>query len=117
MRFAQTNFPGKAGVLDGSERRRTGAAIVSADGDNVGASFGDACGDDADAGAGHEFDADAGAGVDGAQIVDELSEIFDAVDIVVRRRRNQRSARCSVADARDIWSNFFRRELTTFTGL
>src|SRR5580693_6098456 len=55
VRFAQTDFPGQAGVFDGGQGRRTGAATVAADGDDVGAGFGNARGDDANAGAGDEF--------------------------------------------------------------
>src|SRR5439155_4501138 len=100
MGFAQTDFPGQSGVFDGRERRRAGTPVVAADGNDVRTSFGDAGGDDADTGARNEFYADARARVNGAEIVDELREIFDAVNVVVRRRRNQRSAGCGVADAR-----------------
>ena len=67
VRFAKADFPGQTRVFDGGERRRAGAAVVAADGDDVGARFGDACGDDADTCAADEFDADARAGIDGAQ--------------------------------------------------
>ena len=61
VRFAQANFPGQAGVLDRSERRRAGAAVVTADGDDVSARFGDAGGDNSHAGAGHQLHADSRA--------------------------------------------------------
>src|SRR5204863_489594 len=76
MRFAQANFPGKTGVLDGGQRRRAGSAVVAADGDDVRARFGHARGNDADAGAGNEFYADARARIHGAQVVDQLREVF-----------------------------------------
>jgi hypothetical protein len=37
-----TNFPGQSRIFNGSERRRTGAAVVTADGDDVRASLGNA---------------------------------------------------------------------------
>ncbi len=117
MRFAQPNFPGKTGVLDGSQRRRAGAAIVAADGDDIGACFGYARGDDADAGAGNELYADASARIHGAEVVNQLREIFDAVDVVMRGRRNQRRARSGMADARDVFADFLGGELAAFAGL
>ena len=48
VRFAKANFPGQTRVFDRGERRRAGAAVVAADGDDVGACLGDACGDDPD---------------------------------------------------------------------
>src|SRR6266849_9219145 len=86
MCFAQPNFPGKTGVLDGGQWRRAGTAIVPADSDDVRARFGYARGNDADSGAGNEFYADARAGIHGAQVVDQLREVFDAVNVVMRRR-------------------------------
>ncbi len=90
---------------------------MTADGDDVGASLGDAGGDDADSGAGNELDADASAGIDGAQVVDQLREVLDAVNVVMRRRRNERRAGSGVADARDVFADFFGGELAAFTGL
>src|SRR5258708_2768774 len=117
MCFAQPNSPGKASVLDGRQRRRTGAAAVPANGDDVRAGFGDTGGDDADTGAGDEFYADARARIHGAQVMDQLREVFDAVNVVVRRRRNERSAWRGVADAGDVFADFLRGQLAALTGL
>src|SRR5258708_32844131 len=117
MCFAQPNFPGKTGVLDGGQWRRTGTAVVPADGDNVRARLGYARGNDADSGTGNEFYTDAGARIHGAQVVDQLSEIFDAVNVVMRRRRNQRGAWRGVPDARDVFADFLGGQLAAFTGL
>src|SRR5260370_402950 len=117
MCFAQPNFPGKASVLDGRQRRRTGAAAVPANSDDVSAGFGDTGGDDADTGAGDEFYADARARIHGAQVMDQLREVFDAVNIVMRRRRNERRARGGVAGARDVFADFLCGQLAALTGL
>src|SRR3982075_1995281 len=117
MRLAQTNFPGKTSVLDGGQGRRAGTAVVPADGDDVRARLGNARGNDADSGAGNEFYADAGARIHGAQVMDQLREVFDAVNVVMRRRRNQRRAWRGVADARDVFADFLRRQLAALTGL
>src|SRR6202171_1279125 len=117
MRFAQTDLPGKTGVFDRSERRRTSAAVVATDGDDVGASLSNARGDDAHARAGDEFNANASARIRSTQIVDQLGEIFDAVNVVVWRRRNERRARSCVPDACDVFRDFARGQLAAFAGL
>ena len=90
--FGQTEFPGCAGVFDGRERRRAGAAVVAADEDDVGVGFRDAGGDGADADLGDELDADAGAVVRVFEVMDQLGEVFDGVDVVVRRGRDEPDA-------------------------
>ena len=86
MGLAQADFPRQTGILDRRERRRTSPAIVAADRDDVGACFGNAGGDNANACAGNELHADAGVWIDGTQVVNQLREVFDAIDVVVRRR-------------------------------
>jgi len=69
-----------------------GAAIVAADGDDVCAGFGDSGGDDADARAGNQLHAMRARGFTARKSWIKLREVFNAVNIVMRRRRNQRSA-------------------------
>ena len=71
------------------------------DEDDVGVRLGHAGRDGADAGLAHQLHADARARVDVLQVEDELRQILDRVDVVVRRRRDQRHARRRVAHARD----------------
>ncbi len=117
MSFAQADFPRQTSIFDGSERRRARASIVTADRDNVRTSFGHARGDDSNASSGDELDADARAGIDGPQVVDELGEVLDAVNVVMRRRRNERRAGSRMANSCDIFGDFAGGELTAFTWL
>ena len=57
---------------------------------------------DADAVLGDELDADARARVGALEIVDELRQVLDGVDVVVRRRRDQAHARRRVTRARNV---------------
>src|SRR5260370_33356283 len=57
------------------------------------------------------------ARIHGAQVMDQLREVFDAVNVVVRRRRNERSAWRGVADARDVFAAFFGGQLAAPPGL
>ncbi len=108
---------GRAGVLDRGERRRARAAVVAGDEDDIGVRLGHARGDRADAGFGHELDADLGARVDLLEVVDELRQVLDGVDVVVRRRRDQRDAGHGVAQPRDDGADLVAGQLAALAGL
>src|SRR5438094_740099 len=65
----------------------------------------------------YQLHADTRARVDLLEIVDELRQVLDRVDVVVRRRRDQGHARYRVAQARDQGRDLVGRELASFTGL
>ena len=92
VRFRQTQFPGAAGILDRGQRARAGAAVIAGDRDQVGIGLGDAGRDRADAGLGHQLDRHQRARIDLLQVEDQLREILDRIDVVMRRRRNQADA-------------------------
>ena len=89
MRFGQAQFPRKAGVLDAGLRRGAGAAVVAADQHHVRVRLGHAGGDGADADFGHQLHADARVVVGVFQIVNQLRQVLDGINVVMRRRRNQ----------------------------
>ena len=91
---------GRAGMGQRGQRRGAGAALVAGDGDVVGAGLRDARGDRADAHLGHQLDRDARRRIDVLQVVDQLRQILDRIDVVVRRRRDQADAGRRVAHAR-----------------
>ena len=69
-----------------------GAAVVAADQDDVGVRLGDAGRDRADADLGDQLHADARAAVGVLQVVDQLRQILDRIDVVVRRRGDEADA-------------------------
>ncbi len=91
--LGQAELPGHAGVLDARQRRRARAAVVAGNQDDVGVRLGHARGDRADAHFGDELHVNPRVMVGVLQVVDELRQVLDRVDVVVRRRRNQRHAR------------------------
>jgi hypothetical protein len=99
------------------QRRGAGAAVIAGDGDVVGARLGDAGGHRADAHFGHQLDRDVGRRVDVLQVVDQLRQILDRVDVVVRRRRDQANARGRVAHLGDRRVDLVAGQLTAFAGL
>ena len=116
LRFREAEFPRNAGMLDGTQRRRAGAARVSADQNHVGMCLCHACRDRAHPDFGHKFNGDAGVRIDVLQVVDQLREIFDRVNVVVRRRRNQADARDGMAQTSDYIVDLVARKLATLAG-
>ena len=51
------------------------------------------------------------------KVENQLSQVLDRIDVVVRRRRNQPDARQRMAEHADIFRHFLARELPAFTGL
>jgi hypothetical protein len=93
--FGQAHFPRRAGIFDRSLRARAGAADMAGDEDHVGMRLGDARRDRADARRADQLDADPRARIDHLQVVDELREVLDRIDVVVRRRARSASRRAS----------------------
>ena len=85
MGFRQTDFPRAAGMLDGSQRARAGAAVKAGDGDVVGVRLGHAGGNGADSDLGDQLDADIRLRVGVLQVVNQLRQVLDRVDVMVRR--------------------------------
>ena len=117
LRLGQAELPGDAGVLERGERAGAGAAVVAGDQDDVAVRLGHARGDRADADLGHELDVDPRPRVGVLQVVDELGEVLDRVDVVVRRRADQADARRRVADLGDPGLDLVAGELAPFAGL
>jgi hypothetical protein len=115
--LGQADLPGGAGVLDRRQRAGAGAAVVAGDGDVIGMGLGDAGGDGADADLGDQLHRDARPGVGVLQVVDQLGQVFDGVDVVVRRRRDQADARRGVAHPRDLGVDLVAGQLTALAGL
>src|SRR5881409_1319083 len=84
LRLGEPELPRDARVLDRGERRGSGTARVAADEDHVGLRLGDAGRDRPDADLRHELHADARLVVRVLEIVDQLGQVLDRIDVVVR---------------------------------
>ncbi len=115
--LGQAELPRCAGVLDRGQRRRAGATVVTGDEHHVGVRLGDTGRDGADADLGDQLHVDAGLRVGVLQVVDQLGEILDRVDVVVRRRRDQADARRGAAHLGDPRVHLVRRKLAALAGL
>ncbi len=117
MHFRQPHLPRDTGIFDAGLWRGAGAAGVARDQDHVGLGLGDASGNRADARARHQLHAHLGVGVDLLQVVNQLRQIFDRINIVMRRRGNQSHARRRVAQLCDQGRHLDARQLPAFARL
>jgi hypothetical protein len=83
--LSKSQLPGETGVLDTSPSGGTGTTIVTRDEDVVGLGLGDTRGNDTHTDFGDELDRDSSARVGSLRVVDKLLQVFDRIDIVVRR--------------------------------
>src|SRR3546814_15469730 len=79
--------------------------------------LGDPRRDGADPRRADELDADARLLIDLLEVVDELRQILDRIDVVVRRRRDQHHAGRRMAQAGDEFGDLEARKLAAFAGL
>ena len=117
VRLRQSQLPGKARMLDAGLRRGAGAAVMAADQDHVGMALGHASRNGADADFRDQLDADARLVIGVFQVMDQLRQIFDGVDVVVRRRRNQTYARRRVPHFGDPGIDLAAGQLAPFAWL
>ena len=115
--LGEADLPGSAGVLERGERRGAGAAVVAGDEHDVGVRLGDAGGDGADADLGDQLDVDPGLGVGVLEVVDQLGEVLDRVDVVVRRRADQADTGRRVPGRGDPRVDLVTGQLAALTGL
>ena len=101
MGLSETDFPRAAGMLDRGQRACAGAAFESGDGDVIGARLRNAGGNCADADFGDELHRHVTGRVNVLEVEDQLRQVFDRVDVVMRRRRNQGDTRRRVTHLGD----------------
>jgi hypothetical protein len=117
LSFRQTQFPGRAGVFDGGQRTRTRAAVMPRDQDHVRVCLGDTRRNRAHTHFGDEFHRNARPGIHVLQIVNELRQILDGIDVVVRRRRDEPDTRDGMPNARDRFVHLVAWKLAALAGL
>ena len=89
LRLGQADLPRRAGMRQRGQRRRAGAALEAGDRHVIRARLRHAGGDRADADLGHQLHRNPRLRIGVLQIGDELRQILDRIDVVMRRRRDQ----------------------------
>ncbi len=116
LRLGQAELPRRARMLLRRQRGRAGAAVVAGDQHHVGVRFRYTRGNRADAVLADQLHVHARLRVGVLQVVDQLRQILDRVDVVVRRRRDQADARCRVPHLGHPRVHLVARKLPTLTG-
>ena len=113
----KADLPRGACVLERRQRRRAGAAVIAGDQHDVGVRLRHPRRDGADADRADQLDVDARVGVGVLQVVNELCQVLDRVDVVVRRRRDQSDAGRRMPGLRDVRVDLETRQLAALTRL
>ena len=92
-------------------------AVGTGDQNFVGVTFGDAGGDRADSHFGDKLYTDGGTRISILQVEDQLREIFDRVNVVVRRRADQTNARRRMTRRGDDLVDLVTRKFSAFARL
>jgi hypothetical protein len=88
MSLGETQLPRKTGILDTSPARGTSTAVVTGDENVVSLGLSDTRGDNTNADLGYQLYRNTSAGVRALEIINELLQILNGVDVVMRRWRN-----------------------------
>ena len=115
--LGEAQLPRRADVLDRRQRRRPGPAGVARQVDVRRAGLGHARRDRADTAVRDELDPDPRGRVDRAQVGDELGEVLDRVDVVVRRRADVALAGLAAPEGGDVGRRLAPGELAALAGL
>ena len=117
LRLGEPQLPGRAGVLDRRPGRRAGAAVVAGDGDVIGFGLGHTGRHRAHADLRHQLHADRGLRIGVLEVVDQLRQVLDRIDVVMRRRRDQLDAGRRVAQLGDVLGYLAARQLPALARL
>ncbi|MNI31234.1 hypothetical protein D3C73_851090 [compost metagenome] len=104
-------------MLQRGQRRSTRAAVETGNRDMVGACLGDTGSNRTDTDFGHQLDRNVGRRVDVLQVVDQLGQVFDRIDVMVRRRRDEANARRRMTGLCNGCIDLMAGQLPTFAGL
>ena len=111
MGLGNTDLPGRTRVLGRGQRRGTGTAVITGDGHVIGMRLGDTRSHGPDTDLGYQLDRDSGLLIHILEVVDQLGQVLDVIDIVMRRRRYQRHSWRRMAHPSDEFRDLEARQL------
>ena len=117
MGLGKTKLPGKPCVVDGTFRRCPGAAVITGDQDHLGPGLCHAGSHRAHSCLGDQLYGNTGVFIRIFQVIDQLGQILDGVDIVVRRRGDQADSGRGVPGLRDPGVDLPGRKVAALAGL
>ena len=115
MCLCKSKLPRKSCIVDGTSRCRSGTSVVSGDQNGLCSGFCNTGSDRTNTSLGNQFYGNICILVCIFQVIDQLCQVLDGIDIVMRRRGDQGNTRCGVTGFRNPWINLLRRKMSTFT--
>ena len=117
MGLGETQLPRETRMGGRGQWRSARTAVVTADQHHIGMRLGDTRCNRTDTDLGYQLHADPSLAVGVLEIVDQLSQILDRVDVVMRRRRDQTHSRRGMTSLGDPGINLGARQLTALARL
>ena len=117
MRLRDADLHREAGATERVLARRTGATVVARERDDVRAGLRDPDGDHADVRHDRDLHRYARARIHRLELVDDLREVFDRIDVVVVRGRDEVDARLRVPRERYLLRDLAGRQVTALARL
>src|SRR5262249_49021605 len=115
VRLRESQLPGQARMFDAGLWRSSSPAVMAADQNHICMTFGNARCNGSDTDFRTKLYANARVMIGVLEIMDQLRQIFDGIDVVVRRWGNQASNPCRVAGFSEPWIDFSPGQLPTFS--
>ena len=115
--FRKAQLPGKSRVVDGASGSGSRSSVIAGDQDDLGARLGDACRNRSHALFTHQLYGNPRFVIGVFQVVNELGQILDGVNVMVRRRGNQAHAGRGMAGFRDPRVHLSAGQMAALSGL
>ena len=116
LSFRKPLFPRRTGKLDRRKRRSTGSAVMTGNDDVVRFCFGNAGSNRPDTLLAYELHADVRLVVGHLEISDQLCQVLDRVNVMMRRWRDQADTGDGVTQLSNVFADLMARQLTAFAG-
>ena len=116
MGLCQSQFPGKSGIVDGVSRCRTGTTVITGYQDDLGSRLGHTGCYGSHTGFRYQLYGDSCLGVGIFQIVDQLRQILNGINVVMRGRRDQGHTWCGVSSLGDPWIYLSSGQMSALAG-
>ena len=113
--LGQTDLPRQTGIVDRASRCRTCTTVITGDQDNLCTGLGNTGSDCSDTGLGYQLDRNSRIFIGIFQIIDQLRQILDRIDIVMRRRRDQGYTRGRISGLCNPRIHLSARQMTALT--
>ena len=117
VRLRQPDLPGQPRVVHARKRHSAGSAFSAADQDPAGAGLGHAAGNGSDPGRRNQFHRNFRVFIGALQVVNQFRKVFNGIDVVVRRRGNQRDPRRGAAGLRHALRHLRPGQVSALAGL